>query len=98
MLVYKLWYSENANDLFEAGVKDDYFVTTTQPQPQNGHLKIFIYAESILKRNDLLNALVVNEAFHVSIFARLSGTSQTQTKNGMVQLKDPWALLLIIKS
>ena len=28
-IFYKLWYSENANDLFEAGVEDDYFVTTT---------------------------------------------------------------------
>ena len=96
-IFYKLWYSENANDLFEAGVKDDYFVTTTLPQRKNGHLNNFIYAESILKRFFLKNTLIVNEAFCVSIFARLSGTSQTQTKNGIVQLKDPWALLLIKK-
>ena len=49
-ILYKLWYSENANDLFETGVKHDYFVTTTLPQRKNGHLNNFIYAESILKR------------------------------------------------
>ena len=52
---------------------------TTQPG-KNGHLKIFIYAESILKINYFLNTLIVNEAFQVSIFARLSGMS-THLKN-----------------
>ena len=40
-------------------------------------LEIFIYAENILKRNYSLNTLIVNEAFQVTIFARLSGNLES---------------------